>query len=573
MLKHSKFIAMRKLIHLIVSVIAVMTISSCSNDEEGSPTNPAISADKASVSGSEGETEDITINWVAGAGVKSIYVDSDNATVPDNVEGTTGSFISTVTFNESDERITFSITDIYNKTSTVKIDVVVSIIIIQDGDLVGGQHYHWTKDKAYLLDGLVYLEEVGKLYIDEGTVVKFKSQPSTGDNTSALIITRDAQIFAEGTAEDPIIFTSDLDDGNPGALDDKDNSLWGGLILLGKSRVRIDGSPEGQIEGIDATEPRARFGGTNDEDNSGILRYVSIRHTGAELAPGDELQGLTLGAVGSATTIEYVEIFASSDDGIEFFGGHVDLKHIVVAWAEDDSFDWDLGWRGNAQFWFAVQRDDVANHGGEWDGAQPDAAPDPYYSMPLIYNATFIGSGVGAENAKNSPAIIMRDGTAGTMANSIIIDFTDKGIEVEDLDPAKGLDSYKRMQDGELSLLNNIWWVGGNNLMDISENGILQPTVDEGGSPVGDDPDCSDLAQHLTDNLNVADVDPEIAGIVRTIGSNGLDPRPTAAEVKENLAAYLEGFETVGYKGAFDPDAELWIKGWTALDQKGYLAN
>ena len=551
----------------------VVVVTSCNNDEGGTPSNPTINADKTSVSGVEGETVGITINWTASGGVKSIAVNSDNATVPGTADGTSGSFISTVTYTESDEIITFTITDIYNNTSTISVDVIVSKIVIKDADLVGGENYNWTKDKEYLLDGLVYLEEVGKLYIEEGTVIKFASNPTTGDNTSALIIARDAQIFAEGTTEEPIVFTSDLDDGNPGTLDGSDNSLWGGLILLGKAKISMDGSPEGQIEGIDATEPRGRFGGTNNEDNSGVLRYVSIRYTGAELAPGNELQGLTLGAVGSGTTIEYVEIFASSDDGIEFFGGHVNLSHIVVAWAEDDSFDWDIGWRGKAQFWFAVQRTDVANHGGEWDGAQPDGVEDPYYSMPVLYNATFIGSGVGAENAKNSPAIIMRDATAGTIANSIIVDFTDKGIEIEDLPTANGIDSYKRMQDGELKLLNNMWWVGGNTLINVSGDGILQPTVEEGGNAVGDDPDCSDLAQHMTDNMNSANVDPGIAGIVRTIGSNGLDPRPSAVEAKQNLADFPEGFEAVGYKGAFDPDADLWIKGWTALEEKGYLVN
>ena len=403
------------MLFILTTAILAVVGSSCNNDEEGTPTNPTISADKTSVSGIEGETEEVTINWTASGGVKAITVNSDNATIPNTAEGTSGSFISTVTYAEADESVTFTITDIYNETSTVTIEVIVSKIIIKDADLVGGEDYYWTKDKEYLLDGLVYLEEVGKLYIEEGTVIKFTSNPTTGDNTSALIITRDAQIFAEGTADEPIILTSDLDDGNPGTLDETDNSLWGGLILLGKAKISMDGSPEGQIEGIDATEPRGRFGGTNNEDNSGVLRYVSIRYTGAELAPGNELQGLTLGAVGSGTTIEYVEIFASSDDGIEFFGGHVNLNHIVIAWAEDDSFDWDIGWRGKGQFWFAVQRSDVANHGGEWDGAQPDGVEDPYYSMPVLYNATFIGSGVGAENAKNSPAILMRDATAGTV--------------------------------------------------------------------------------------------------------------------------------------------------------------
>jgi len=553
-------------------LVLAISFSSCS-DEDSTPAGTNITADPTTVSGVEGETIEITINWTAGAGIKSITVDSDNATVPASGTGTSGSFISTVTYTDSDENITYSVTDLNNISQSVSIDIVVSKIIIKDDDLQGGEDYYWTNDKEYLLDGLVYLEEVGKLYIQEGTVIKFASQPTTGDNTSSLIISRDAQIFAEGSASEPIIMTSDLDDGNPRTLDDKDNSLWGGLILLGKSKINIDGSPEGQIEGIDATEPRARYGGTNDKDNSGVLRYVSIRHTGAELAPGDELQGLTLGAVGSGTTIEYIEIFASSDDGIEFFGGHVSLNHIAVAWAEDDSFDWDIGWRGKAQFWFAVQRADVANHGGEWDGAKPDGAADPYYSKPMLYNATFIGSGKDAENAKNSPSLIMRDATAGTLANSIVVDFTSKGIEVEDLATAKGIDSYQRMIDGELNLLNNIWWVGGLTKIDASSEGILQPTLGENDLPVGDDPTCTTLAQKMIQALNTADVDPVIAGISRTIGSNALDPRATSAAAKQNLADFPDGFESVGYKGAFDPDTDLWIKGWTALDEKGYLAN
>jgi hypothetical protein len=559
------------LFFVITAISAI--ISSCNEDNEDAQGRVTISVDKTSVSGTEGETEKITINWIASVGVKSIEVDSDNATVPGTVSGISGTFISTVTFTESDETITYTITDIYNKINSISVEVVVGKIIIKDADLVGGEDYHWIKDKEYLLDGLVYLEEVGKLYIEEGTIIKFASQPSTGDNTSALIIARDAQIFAEGTVNEPIIFTSDLDDGVPGTLDDKDNGLWGGLILLGKARINLNGSSEGHIEGIDPTEPRGRYGGENNEDNSGVLQYVSIRHTGAELEPGDELQGLTLGAVGSGTTIEYVEIFASSDDGMEIFGGHVNLHHIVVAWAEDDGFDWDIGWRGSAQFWLSIQRADVANHGGECDGALPKDTPDPYFSMPVVYNATFIGSGVGADNTNNSPSIIMRNATAGIVANSIIFDFTDKGVEIEDLAPSSGIDSYQRMQNGELNLLNNMWWLGSKTTIDATASGILQPTVDESNNPVGNDPDCSELATHMINNLNTASVDPLIAGIGRTIGGNSLDPRPNAKEAKQNLATYPDGFEIVGYKGAFDPDSELWIKGWTALDEKNYLAN
>lgn len=564
---------MRNLYLNLIIAVSMLILSSCDDDENSTPDTLTITVDKTFVSGVEGETESITFNWTASVGVKSLEVNSENATVPGTVEGTIGSFLSTITFTEEDETITYTLTDIFNKTSSIQVDVEVGKIIITDEDLKGGEDHYWTKEKEYLLDGLVYLEEVGKLYIEKGTIVKFATQPTTSDNTSALIITRDAQIFAEGTSDEPIIFTSDMDEVDSGVLDETDNGHWGGLILLGKSRISIDGLSYGQIEGIDPTEPRGRYGGEDNEDNSGVLRYISIRHTGAELSDGNELQGLTLGAIGSGTTIEYVEIFASSDDGIEIFGGHVDLKHIVVAWAEDDSFDWEIGWRGKAQFWFTIQRDDVANHGGEWSGAIPDNTSDPYYSMPVIYNATFIGSGAGSGNSNNTPAIIMGDATAGIMANSIIADFNNKGIEVQDLAPGAGIDSYQRMLNGELQILNNMWWFGMSKSIDATASGILQPSVDEQNNPIGDDPDCSDLAQHMVINLNSADNDPSIAGISRTLGSNGLDPRPGAEQAKQDLASYTEGFEVVNYKGAFDPGTELWIKGWTALDEKGYLVN
>lgn len=564
---------MRNLYLFLFIAVSFFIYTSCNDDDESAPDTLNISANITSISGVEGETETITINWISSVGVKSIEVNSDNATVPGTVDGNIGSFISTITFTEEDETITYTIIDLFNKTTSISIEVFVGKLIITDEDLIGGEDYFWTNDKEYLLDGLVYLEEVGKLYIEQGTIVRFASQPTTGDNTSALIIARDAQIFAEGASDEPIIFTSDLDDGNSGILDDSDNGLWGGLILLGKSRINIDGLSYGQIEGIDPTEPRGRYGGEDNQDNSGVLRYVSIRHTGAELATGNELQGLTLGAVGSGTTIEYIEIFASSDDGIEIFGGHVDLKHIVVAWAEDDSFDWDIGWRGSAQFWFSIQRDDIANHGGEWSGALPDNTPDPYYSMPILYNATFIGSGFSAGNNENTPSIIMSMASAGTMANSIIIDYADRGLEVEDTPPGTGIDSYQRMLDDELKILNNMWWFGPGRTIDATASGILQPTADDEGNPVGDDPDCSGLATHMINNFNISDIDPDLAGISRIIGSAGLDPRPGADEVKQDLATYPEGFESVGYKGAFDPETALWIKGWTALDEKGYLVN
>ncbi|MCF7740695.1 MAG: T9SS C-terminal target domain-containing protein, partial [Candidatus Marinimicrobia bacterium] len=225
---------------------------------------------------------------------------------------------------------------------------------ITDSDINAGEAVYWTADKTYLLDGLVYVEDGAVLNIEAGTVIKGKAD---SDPTAALIISQGAKIYAEGTATNPIIFTAEGDDvSDPYDVEFNTRGQWGGLIILGKA-VTNETATDGisYIEGIEEESDRTRFGGTDDSDNSGVLRYVSIRHGGAELAPGDEINGLTLGAVGSGTTIEYVEVFANKDDGVEWFGGTVNTKHLVAAFCGDDGFDHDMGLRNKMQFLFTIQ--------------------------------------------------------------------------------------------------------------------------------------------------------------------------------------------------------------------------
>lgn len=347
-------------------------------------------------------------------------------------------------------------------------DLATATVVDVKGEITGD--VTWTSDKVYRLDGFVFVES-GTLTIEPGTVVIAKTTPTTSDNTTSLIITREAKIIAEGTAENPIIFTSEEDNGS---LTEEDAGFWGGLIVLGKAQVYAGGATEVQIEGIPTGETRALHGGNDDAHSSGIIKYVSIRYSGSEIAPGNEIQGLTLGSVGSGTEIDFVEVFACTDDGIEFFGGAVSVKHAAIAFVDDDSFDWDLGWRGNGQFWFAIQKErasgDGGDHAGEWDGADPDDAE--LYANGVIYNATFIGRGVDASRGDEAVAVLMRDGTAGTLANSIITEFDGRGIEVE---ATETTDSYGRIGD-DLHILNNIWNVGGNTTMDASATGIIKLT-------------------------------------------------------------------------------------------------
>ncbi|MGM0377835.1 MAG: hypothetical protein ACQEQ0_13770, partial [Bacteroidota bacterium] len=204
----------------------------------------------------------------------------------------------------------------------------------------------WTADKEYLLDGHVFVNDGQTLTIEPGTVIR--ANTGQGENASALIVARGGKLVAEGTPEDPIIFTVEGDDLG-GAVPIEANGLWGGVIILGNAPVNT-ANGENMIEGIPDDEPRGVYGGDNKSDNSGIIKYVSVRHGGTRLGQGDEINGLTLGGVGNGTTLEYVEVISNRDDGFEFFGGTVNGRYLLSAFCGDDAFDFDLGYRGKCQF-------------------------------------------------------------------------------------------------------------------------------------------------------------------------------------------------------------------------------
>lgn len=431
-------------------------------------------------------------------------------------------------------------------------------ITVTDDSIEPGQTYNWTADNEYILDGLVFVENGSTLNIEAGTVIRGKEAPSTGDNTSSLIIARGATINAVGDANNPIIFTAEEDNLN-GNLLPTDCGQWGGVIILGSAPAYSDGNTDNiLIEGMPSTETRGAYGGSNAGDDSGDFKYVSIRYSGVGIAPGDEIQGLTLGGVGNGTTIEYVDIYSSCDDGIEIFGGTVDIKHISVAFATDDSYDFDLGWTGKGQYLFALQgccTGDAHDKAGEWDGAKPDDAP--LWTKPDLANMTLIGPGASSTGAQN--AIVMRDAFGGSVYNSILADFPGVGIEVEDL--PSGLDSYQRLVDGEIELHNITWagFAGASNLDELVKITSDNPTY----------PNATELKQHLADNANVNVGGSVLASISRTPNTGALDPRPTAEF--GNTGAVPSGLESPGYRGAFDPNGPLWIADWTTFAKFGFL--
>ena len=187
----------------------------------------------------------------------------------------------------------------------------------------------WTNDKIWLMDGKVVVQDGATLTIEEGTIIK--GSAGTGSNATVLIIAKGAKINAVGTAEKPIIFTDANDQivyANGTTSPNRsatDKGLWGSVIILGNGIVGA-ANGEANIEGVVSGYEFTKYGGSNNADNSGIMKYVSIRHTGTAVSPGNELQGLTMGGVGSGTTIENIELIGSEDDGIEIFGGAVNVS-------------------------------------------------------------------------------------------------------------------------------------------------------------------------------------------------------------------------------------------------------
>ena len=455
---------------------------------------------------------------------------------------------------------------------------------VYDSDIQAGQTVSWTADNVYVLQDVVIVEEGATLVIEPGTVIK--ANDTFNLDATALVIARGGKIMAEGTAEKPIIFTS-IQDNISGIdlLDYTDRGLWGGVVILGNARTNNPGDASAdykEIEGVNELLPdgdsRAEYGGSDDEDNSGVMRYVSIRHTGINIgeSDGNEIQGLTLGGVGSGTTLEYVEVFASGDDGVEFFGGTANLKYFVSAFNSDDAVDWDQGWRGKGQFWFVLQGPDQAGAAAEQDGAGGDEHFQPF-ATPTIYNATYVGAGSDASPESDRGEMLMfRDNSGGFYHNSIFTQFnTAKGgyaIQIEDIDNtgSQTQDSRQRFEAGDLQLHNNLWWDFG--------------AGDDFASWINaNDPDfAAAIGTHLVANGNMAS-DPMLRGIDRGVpgllgleGGGMLDPRPVRGSPAFSMprSAYpgSDPFLTAAdYVGAFGDD--LWIRGWTALDDLGFVGD
>lgn len=288
-----------------------------------------------------------------------------------------------------------------------------------------------TKDKDYVLSGRVVVPSGQTLTIEAGTVIK--AEGGREANASALVIARGGKVMAQGTAAEPIIFTSLLDEIKSGSIKSPNmdislRGLWGGIIVLGNAKISAkDGDTETQIEGIPPTDKNGLYGGSDDNDNSGVITYVSIRHGGTLIGEGNEINGLTLGGVGSGTTITNVEVVANLDDGIEWFGGSVNVTNALVWACGDDLFDMDQAFSGTVDNIVGVGAEGT-DHMMEVDG--PEGTLEAGFTLT---NATFIGfneDGIGGGEYAD-----FRDGARGALSNIYFENFSDNSdFELDDIE-------------------------------------------------------------------------------------------------------------------------------------------
>ena len=273
------------------------------------------------------------------------------------------------------------------------------------GDVKSGEVVTLDATKVYKLTGGVHVKDGGQLIIPAGTRIE-----STGGTAAYVTVEQGGKIFANGTASAPVVFTSPA--ATPGS--------WGGIVIAGKAPINKGTTASAEVG-------NATYGGTATDDNSGSLTYVRIEYSGAIFTGEKEFNGLSLFGVGKGTTISNIAVLNGADDGVEFFGGTVNVSNIISVGNEDDAIDWTEGWNGTATNLYTKRRSNgVGNRGIEADNNSNDNNASPR-SNPTIKNATFIGA---KNDGTESDGLKLRFGTYATMDNVVLSNWK-TGINVE----------------------------------------------------------------------------------------------------------------------------------------------
>ena len=381
---------------------------------------------------------------------------------------------------------------------------------------------------TYQLSGKTYVTNGATLTIQPGTRIEGLYN-SENTMASALIITRGCKIMAQGTADKPIVFTAQ--NGQKGG--------WGGLVILGKAVVNQ--GTECAIEGIDASTAPAgvdiHFGGTNDNDNSGVLSYVRVEYAGASIAADNELNAFTFGGVGRGTRLDHCQAFHGADDAFEFFGGCVNGKYLVSTATDDDGLDFDWGYTGTIQYALVTIEPTMTYskdpNGIECDNDKLGSTKAPF-THPVLSNLTIKGTvnGQVARVGKSGTALKsctdFRRNCEFTLVNSVVYGFP-RGILRETKN------SNYVLEDNVVCAASHGQVAGINFSTDKSANDTFTPS-----------------------KTNVGLADYGAMGIKNAWGSyktNDLSPKTDPAY---SGAYSLPSIESVSYKGAFDPEGTVW---------------
>ena len=332
----------------------------------------------------------------------------------------------------------------------------------------------WTNDRIWIMNGKVVVRAGGSLTIEAGTIIK--AQNGQGVEATALVIAAGASIHAIGTEDSPIIFTDIEDSIDYGdgviSLNRKptDTGKWGGIIILGNAVVGEDGGSD-DIEGIAEGYDWTSYGGNDDADSSGSFSYVSIRHSGTQLAGGDEIQGLTLGGIGSGTILNNIEVVGSNDDGIEIFGGAAQISNIVILNQRDDAIDLDEGFRGILSNVLIVMRSNSDNP-FEIDGTEDSTGT---IGGSFTINDATVYANTAPESGKNFLGDWKSDATGFT--NNVVFKNID-GLAIKGIDADTYTGEATSVRSNELNF-NDFYFVSATaTLSDIFTNTAVTDYAD-----------------------------------------------------------------------------------------------
>jgi hypothetical protein len=439
-----------------------------------------------------------------------------------------------------------------------------------DGSFLITANRTLTADKIWNLRGWVFVPEGVTLTIEPGTVIQGRAKAS-------LIIMRGGKIMAEGREDAPIVFTSDQAPGNRRPSD------WGGLIVLGKARINAAAGQavvEGGFDALPTGKGSGLYGGDDDADNSGVLKYVRIEFAGFEFQPDKEINGLTMGGVGSGTTIEYVQVSHSGDDAFEWFGGKVNARHLIAYSSWDDDFDTDFGFTGNVQYGLIVRNPLVADKSGsngfESDNDSPGDNNTPN-TAPVFSNITNFGPVADPANYTDQgrqggsaagffqAGVQLRRNTSTSLFNSVVVGWP-IGLIIENdrnLEP----NAQTNAREGRL-VVNNVYLAGmQHNFQDKATNSF--PVYSEGNG--------SAIVGGYFKTAGRGNVETVTAGLKLTGKANDRLNTPVIPAADSPLATaaawthakVATGFDRVTYIGAFGPAETAtnnWTNGWTNFD-------